>query len=89
MLDRKTAIARAKEILNDYKLGAEFRVTLQRHKSVRVPVLVKASTGPFEQQGVDLDADQSPPVVIFTEEDCGGFGLCLMAEYMGVKEFAA
>ena len=80
-MDRKTAISRAKDqLVNDRDANA----MLNREGFVRVLPKQDVPATPH------LGGDKSPDyVVTFTIEECGGFGRRLMAEFQGVKEFAA
>lgn len=82
-MDRKIVIQRAKEVFAEDRVYAAM---LKREGFVRIAVPVDAPHHPTVSVPSIVDG---PPVVTFTEENNGVFGLRLMAEYQGVKEFAA
>ena len=84
-MDARKAIAEAKDrLLNSRDLNAH----LTRHKTVRVPVLGEVSPRASDYADA-MPTDVVPgEYVTFTIEETG-FGLRLMAEYQGNKEFAA
>jgi hypothetical protein len=84
-MDRKTVLARAKEVfIADRDLSA----TLHREGFVKVAVQVPVPFSVTQLSDLPTKSDD-PPVVTFTVEQHGALGLRLMAEYLGVKEFAA
>ena len=80
-MDRKTAITRAKEqLVNDRDANA----MLNREGFVRVHPRQDVPATPHS------GGDKSPEYfVTFTIDENGGFGRRLVAEFQGVKEFAA
>jgi hypothetical protein len=85
-MDRKTVLARAKEV---FIADRENTATLYREGFVKIAVHVAAPVSDTRPTELPTKSD-GPPVVTFSVEEHGAlFGLRLMAEYLGVKEFAA